>query len=124
MTTLKKDQLIKDSGGDECRVLGVCGDVVHVSYSKDHYSNDHNAHNYTKTESQLKASGYTWDTPAWEPALNEKYWYIYIYGTPISACDRWENSDIDKECRDFLGIYETKELCEAALLEIRRKLGK
>jgi len=124
MTTLKQGDLIKDSVGDECRVLGVCGDVVHVSYSNDHYSNDHNAHNYTKTEEQLKASGYTWDTPAWEPKLNEKYWYIYIYGTPISASACWENDDFDNARKNFLGIYETKELCEAALLEIRRKLGK
>lgn len=119
MTTLKKGDLIKNKRGETLKVMEVLGQIFFISVS-----DNLNACWFHQTEEKLKRDGYTWDTPAWEPALNEKYWYIYIYGTPISACDRWENSDIDKECRDFLGIYETKELCEAALLEIPRKRGK
>ena len=115
MTTLKKGDLIKEKNGHTCKVLGVCGDVVHLSYS-----NDHNAHNYTKTEVQLKEEGFTWDTPAWNPLIGEPYWYIDERGDVYDPV--WENVTIDQARRDFLGIYQTRELAEAASLEIKSKL--
>ena len=118
MTTLKQGDLIKDKYGVR-KVLGVCGDVVHVSFVE-----DHNAINYTKTESEFKANGYTWDTPAWEPEIGSIYWYIVINGEADVQESNWDNDEHDHARRDFLGIYQTSDLGEAALLEIRRKLGK
>ena len=40
-----------------------------------------------------------------------------------SEADKDSTTKEDK-LRDFLGIYQTEELAKAALLEIRRKLGK
>ena len=117
MTTLKQGDLIKDEDGNTRKVLGVCGEVVHISCSDDH--DDLLA---TYTEPQLKRLGYTWDTPAWEPSYGMKYWFANSRGEAVQ--DRWDDQTQDHARRDFLGIYETKELCEAALLEIRRKLGK
>ena len=116
MTTLKQGDLIKDC--EEVRkVLGVCGDVLHISRG-----NSHDAHHFTATEFELKTYGYTWYTPAWEIKKDEMYWFIGA-DADVRHAD-WMNDTYDHDRRDFLGIYQTKELCEAALLEIRRKLGK
>jgi len=118
MTTLKQGDLIK--GCEEVRkVLGVCGDVLHISRG-----NSHDAHHFTATESELKTYGFTWDTPAWEPEIGSNYWYIFINAGVEVGASIWNDDQYDRARRDFLGIYQTKELCEAALLEIRRKLGK
>ena len=117
MTTLKQGDLIKDGGNHNCKVLGVCGEVVHVSYAGSHES-FHGSY----TEGQLRNLGYTWDTPAWEPAIGEKYWHSDSYGD--ASYSSWANDTTDHARRDFLGIYQTEELFKAALLEIRRKLGK
>ena len=119
MTTLKQGDLITHLDSDKliCKVMEVCGTILHISYS-----NDHDSYNFSATESQLKADGYTWDTPAWEPAYDEMYWFGNSQGE--ATLSRWNNDKFDHERRDFLGIHQTKELAEAALLEIRRKLGK
>ena len=118
MTTLKQGDLIEDAEGYTRKVIEVCGTILFISGHS-----DHNKYDFTATETTLKACGYTWDTPAWEPACrNERYWYIT--GQASVNYSHWENDKHDLARRDFLGIYETKELCEAALLEIRRKLGK
>ena len=116
MPTLKKGDLIKDKYGVR-KVLGVCGEVVHVSYAS-----DHNVCASTQTEPQLKENGYTWDTPAWKPKIDDRYWFVAATGKP--ECDIWRNDKLDQTRKDFLGIHQTPELCRAALLEIRRKLGK
>ena len=117
MTTLKQGDLIKDRNEYTHKVLGVCGEVVHVSGS------NLKSHDFTATETELKEElGYTWDTPAWEPSKKDEYWYISILGNV--RLWSWSDEQDDHSRRDFLGIYQTKELAEAALLEIRRKLGK
>jgi len=117
MTTLKKGDLIKGKFGTTHKVIEVLGEILFIS-STDSF-NTCWSH---QTEEQLKENGYTWDTPAWEPSINERAWYIN--GSVQADWSCWGNTDIDKARRDFLGIYQTKELAEAALLEIRRKLGK
>jgi len=62
MPTLKQGDLIKDEGGDTHKVLGVCGEVVFISWI-----DNHGRFSRTATEADLKDNGYTWDTPAWEP---------------------------------------------------------
>ena len=117
MTTLKQGDLVKDGDGHTRKVLGKCGEVVHLSYSgvaRDEYLSSY-------TEVQLKKQGYTWDTPAWEPEDGGDYWFISESGQ-VCFCE-WNDDNIDHAHRDFLGIYQTQELAEAALLEIRRKLG-
>ena len=117
MTTLKQGDLIKNSNGVTRKVMETCGTILHVSL----YDN-FDKYAYTTDESSLKEDGYTWDTPAWEPEMFKSYWYIHTGG--MVTFDLWRNEKIDRTRRDFLGIYETEELAEAALLEIRRKLGK
>ena len=117
MTPLKQGDLIKNEDGINCKVLGVCGEVIHISYPY-----DHDVYEDTYTESFLKNQGYTWDTPAYEPEDGGDYWYIYTDGDCIHAY--WDNDTTDHARRDFLGIYQTEALAQAALLEIRRKLGK
>ena len=117
MTTLKQGDLIKDSDGDYCKVLEVCGEVVLVSPAY-----NHGYYGETYTESQLKESGYTWDTPAWVPSFDEKYWYPDTNGD-IYSCT-WGNTVTDNGRKNLLGIYKTFTLAEAALLEIKLKLGK
>jgi len=117
MTTLKQGDLITNNDGKTIKVLGVCGEVVHASFP-----DRHNCYFTSYTESELKADGYTWDTPAWEIKEDETYWFISDHNKPKNCI--WEDDKFDKSRRDFLGIYQTKELAEAALLEIRRKLGK
>ena len=117
MTTLKQGDLVKNENGDMCNILGVCGEVVHISFS-----NNHSFHDEAYTEFQLRDMGYTWDAPAWEPEDGGDYWYIYTDGDCIHAY--WDNDTTDHARRDFLGIYQTEALAQAALLEIRRKLGK
>ena len=117
MTTLKQGDLIKNVEGKTCKILGVCGEVVHVSYA-----GVHNSCATTQTEEKLKEDGYTWDTPAWEPKINDLYWFITSDSNAAFAS--WNNYEVGNARRDFLGIYQSKELAEAALLETRRKLGK
>ena len=119
MPKLKPGDLIKDSQRRSREVLGVCGTIVHISLlgNRDRYG-------YTTDEATLKENGYTWDTPAWEPEIGQTYWYIYINDRGAVNDSSWTNDNVDQARRDFLGIYETKELAEASLLEIRRKLGK
>ena len=117
MTTLKQGDLIKDKNGRTCKVMEIHGKLLFISFldKYDHFG-------CTRTEAQLKDLGYTWDTPAWEPELVTIYWYITTAGKADD--ENWQNDILDHARRDFLGIYQTKELCEASLLEIRRKLGK
>ena len=117
MTILKQGDLITSNNGKARKVLGVCGDMVHISYS-----DKHNGYLTSYTETELKENGFTWDTPAWEPEMKGLYWYISSNGEVV-----WSNKQDTHHYnnqRDFLGIYKTEELAEAALLEIRRKLGK
>jgi len=119
MTTLKQGDLIKNSNGVTRKVMEVCGTILHISFHEDRAK-----YCYTTDEASLKKDGYTWDTPAWKPKEGEIYWYIFISdGAAVNSCT-WTNHNVDHARRDFLGIYQTKELAEAALLEIRRKLGK
>ena len=97
--------------------METCGMILHIST---HY--DHSKYLYTTDEVNLIDSGYTWDTPAWEPELYD--FYVYIDARGHVSNSTWYNNERDNYRRDFLGIYQSKELCEAALLEIRRKLGK
>ena len=117
MTTLKQGDLVKNEDGDMCNILGVCGEVVHISYPY-----DHKIYEDTYTESELKKQGYTWDTLTWEPEDRDDYWNISAIGQVCFS--EWNDDVIDHARRDFLGIYQTEALAEAALLEIRRKLGK
>jgi len=117
MTTLKQGDLIKDKSGVTTKIMGVCGGVVHIA----HYS-DPDKYGYATDEKSLKEYGYTWDTPAWEPEISKLFWYISAAGLPTSEV--WRKDDLDYACKNFLGIYQTEELCEAAILEIKRKLGK
>ena len=117
MTTLKQGDLIKDSDGYERKVLEVCGTILFISQTANIES-----YELTANEESLKENGFTWDTPVWKATYGEQYWYINERGE-ADLCI-WRNDHIDNARRDFLGIYQTKELCEAALLEIRRKLGK
>ena len=117
MTTLKQSNLVKNEDGKTCKVLGVCGEVVHISSS-----NNHSLHDEAYTEFQLKDMGYTWDIPAWEPENYEMYWFI----SPVGVIDTsiWADDTEDHGRKNFQGIYQTEALAAAALLEIRRKLGK
>ena len=117
MTTLKQGDLIKNKDGNTYKVLGVCGDAVFISSSK-----NHEQYAFTATEVSLRQSGYSWDTPVWEPEIGDAYYYLSGCGDTVSGY--WNNYDIQQDQRDFLGIYETEELAHSALLEIRRKLGK
>ena len=117
MTTLKQGDLIKDSEGNTLKVMETCGTILHISYKSNHAK-----YNFTSDEAGLKDFGYTWDTPAWEPEVFENYWFIDLSGGIFN--DVWEDDTDDHNRRDFLGIYQTEELAKAALLEIRRKLGK
>ena len=119
MPTLKKGDLIKNGNGVTRKVIEVCGTILHMSFGE-----DHSRFNYTTDEKNLRADGYTWDTPAWEPEYGSIYWCVYINGKGEVLDSIWDNDETDHRRRDFLGIYQTKELAEAALLEIRRKLGK
>ncbi len=57
----------------------------------------------------------------WEPEMGEKYYYLSLdkVNTGFYANDR-----IDKKRKSFLGIYKSKEACQTAIDEIKRKLGK
>jgi len=117
MTTLKQGDLVKDKYGYTRKVMENCGTVLHIStFDK------HDKYHCTTDEKTLKELGYTWDTPAWEPEIGMMYWFIA--GSSEATYIYWDNNKYDHARRDFLGIYQTKELAEAALLEIRRKLGK
>ena len=119
MTTLKQGDLIKDQFGNVSKVREVYGTILYISYP-----HDHNKYDFTADEAGLKEDGYTWDTPAWEPELGKMYWYVYINAEGEVKDSIWDNDEVDHARRDFLGIYQTEELGKAALLEIRRKLGK
>ena len=117
MTTLKQGDLIKDRDGNTPKILEVYGELVFVSWI-----GNHNSYAFTSTEAQLKNEGYTWDTPACEPEIGQLYRFINGEGDVVTST--WDNEPLDNRRRNHLGIYQTDELCEAALLEIRRKLGK
>ena len=117
MTTLKQGDEIKDSCGSTRKIRGVCGEVLRISSNI-----THSKYGFTATETQLKESNFTWDTPAWEPEIGQLYRFINGEGDVVTST--WDNEPIDNRRRNHLGIYQTDELCEAALLEIRSKLGK
>ena len=118
MTTLKQGDLIHHDGYTR-KVLGACGEVVHISTAY-----NHNEFSFTSTESKLKEYDYTWDAPAWLPEIGDTYYFVYIDTGGSIRQSTWNSTYADHARRDFLGIHQTEELCEAALLEIRRKLGK
>ena len=119
MTTLKQGDLIKEPNGYKRKVMEVFGTILFISGHS-----DHDLYDFITTEPALKACDYTWDTPAWEPKNGEMYWYISINEDADVLVATWRDYLADHSRRDFLGIYKTSVLGEAALLEIRRKLGK
>jgi len=117
MTTLKQGDLIKDRNGIARKVIEMCGTVLHISQM-----DNLTKYCFTADEAGLIEFGYTWDTSAWEPKRLDVYWHID--GQRYIGSSIWLGDTDDHNRRDFLGIYETKKLAAAALLEIRRKLGK
>jgi len=122
MTTLKQGDPIKDTQGGIRKIIEVYKSVLFISFPDDHVNFGHTDICLTVTETQLRNLGYTWDTPAWEPSRTDEYWYISTLGNV--RLWTWSDEQDDRSRRDFLGIFASKELAEAALLEIRRKLGK
>jgi hypothetical protein len=59
----------------------------------------------------------------WKPEDGDEYWFTSSQGY-VCKCTRWENDEVDKQRRDFLGVYPTKQAAEEALQEIKSKLGK
>ena len=117
MTTLRQGDLIKDRNGITRKVIETCGTVLHISQM-----DNLTKYCFTADEAGLIEFGYTWDTPAWEPEDGGDYWFI---SESDEVCfSEWNDDNIEHARRDFLGIYQTEALAEAALLEIRRKLGK
>lgn len=112
-----KEGIIVQKGNDKRKVLAVVGSVVLLSDCE-----EFTFAGWWYTEEELKDRGYTWDEPAWEPTLREKYYYIS--GGGIVYESRWDDDAADNGCRDFLGVYPTEEAAKAALAEIKRKLGK
>ena len=117
MPTLKQGDLIKSLTGHTRKIIEVYGIILFVSHTSNHES-----YEFIATEDLLKRHGYTWDTPAWEPTEGMNYFFINENGSVYGSV--WTDDMNDRARRDFLGIHETKELCRAASLEIRRKLGK
>ena len=101
--------------GDEKRkVLAVLECVVVVS------GNDFEKAGAFFTKAELRNLDYTIQKAKWEPRLGEKYWYIFDDGIVRESI--WVNDEIDNNRKNFLGIYETKQKAEEALVEIRKKL--
>ena len=120
MNTLKKGMIITDSNGLTCKILAVCDELYALSYDNATDSDDRFKSWYTIT--QLKELGYTWDEPKWEPMEGKEYYFLKSDGSVESLL--WNDDSFDKGVRDFLGIYRTAEECEAAIADIKKKLGK
>lgn len=109
------DILIK--GNDKRKVLGVCGEVVFLSSYSDMTRTGANV-----TATQLEQDGWTVEEQPWFPKYGEQIWHINSKGHVTEG--KWTSSEKQVAKMEFLGIYKTKEAAKAALVEIRRKLGK
>ena len=64
-----------------------------------------------ETVSELERDGWVEEKAKWEPALGEKYYFPEDVGVTWSS---WRNDSIDRQRRDFTGVYPTeKEAIEA-----------
>lgn len=114
--TLKKGQIIKDATGNERKVLAVSDDLVTLSYS-----HDYEVACSQLTEKGLRDNGYTWSEPEWEPEIGEDVWYISAQGQVEKTT--WTYGKIDRNLRDFLGVYPTEEAAIKRRDEIKRKIA-
>lgn len=111
------DILIK--GETRRKVLGVCGEVVFMSRNNDFSI----VAGIPYTVQELLEDGWTVEQQPWEPKDEDKAWFINDEGTTVRG--DWNSAHTDwTRISNFLGIYPTKAAAEAALVEIRRKLGK
>lgn len=96
------------------KILGTCGDLLAISWPDAYEASNR----WCTVEELLKC--YTLIEPEWEPAEEERYWFITNLGEVET--NLWDGVDFDKKLKNFLGIYQTKEKAEQALEVIKSKL--
>lgn len=114
--TLKINQIIKHKDGSERKVLGICGEAIILDGPVNNTWS-----NQIATEQQLLANGYIIPQEAWEPKIDENYWYLDWSGVSFTE---WRGDAVDKGRRVNMGIFKSESEAEKALEEIKIKLGK
>ena len=102
-------------GSDKRKVLAVLEEIVFLSEP-----NAFEKAGLYLTLEELKEENYTIQESKWEPIEDENYWWIS--GDGFIGQSFWRNNKTDNKYRNFLGVYETQQKAEEALLEIRKKL--
>ncbi len=114
---LKIGQIIKHKRYEETRkVLEVLQNLVALSEPEDHESFWH-----WRSFKEIEEN-YILPEEEWKPGYDEMYWYINADGNVDYLYHI--NKDYCNGCKNFLGIYRTKEDAEKALKDIKNKLGK
>ena len=82
--------------------------------------NKHNEEFGRFTEQELRVLGFTWEEEKWKPKYMDDYFFIHHSGHVWYEV--WQDTNLDKARRDFLGVYPTREKAMEALREIKQKL--
>lgn len=59
------------------------------------------------------------EVEVWTPKIGESYWYI---DSEVVEYDYWDGFDVDLARQNTLGVYQTKELAEAAFEKAKKAI--
>lgn len=106
MNKYKQGDILIGTDGYKRKILGVCGEVYHIS---DLISLSYP--DLVETDASLEAEGYTLAQPAkWVPKEGEAYWYVASSGSIWRTC--WMNNEVDMGHLLTGNVHRTREDAE------------
>lgn len=112
---LKQGDIITTVGDEKAKVLGVCGEVIHIS-EKD----DFEKVGYSYTEKQLIFLGWSFPKEKWAPKIGEEYYCINTIGEINVLTCKYDN--YDKRLIENGNCFQTCEEAELALTRVKKAL--
>lgn len=114
---MKTGQIIKHKGNTtDYKIIEIFGGLIAIMPVEDRVELI-----YWYTKSYIEEH---FDIPVevWSPAMREDYFFIGSDGSVNESY--WDNHQTEKDCKDFLGVFKTREEAKARLEEIKRLLKK
>jgi len=128
MTQFKKGDILVN-GVEKRKVLGVCGDVLFVSYSSVGRSDSYNGDDYDRVEdyrthNSLIEFGWKLEEREWEPEMNNQYYFPDFSSIDKYGQSNWDNDKFDNNRKNTVGVFPTAEEAIARYDEIIKLIKK
>jgi hypothetical protein len=113
----KKGDILVKYDGTEMKILTVIDDVAYLTSI-----GEGTGVIFTMADREIDLLGYTLKSRPkedWTPRMLEEYWFVSNIG---ATYDTWENAMEDKQRKEALGVYKTKEEAQKVFDDIKEFL--